>query len=66
MDRFSYGGGALAAWWSANLTAEATLEAARMQIEAQREAAKQEATKPLPPINVVVQMPEAPKQSEKK
>jgi len=44
---------------SARLSANATLEAARMQIDANKEIAKIDASKPLPPINVVVQIPNA-------
>lgn len=49
--------GAVIAHYSAQTGANATIEAAKMQIEAQRELAKQE--KPPQPINITVQMPEA-------
>lgn len=50
--------GAFGAWYSANLTAKATIEAVKMQIASDQEVAKIEASKPVPPINVVVQVPE--------
>lgn len=60
--------GSIVTYWSADLTAKATLEAVKMQIESDREIAKLEISKPSPPINVVVQIPDpaASKKSSKK
>ena len=65
---FSASLGADATRESAKLQIEAQLKATQMQIEAQREIAKIEASKPAPPINVVVQMaePATNKKLEKK
>lgn len=60
--------GSVVAYWSADLTAKATIEGVRIQIESDREIAKQEASKPSPPINVTVQLSEVKeaKKQEKK